>query len=197
MEDSAVRDRIVMGIRDDATRRKLLLTRKLDLKGAIDRPSELAAKVRNTCGRCRSWTSYSRERTATAADRSRQPTTEDRPTESVRLRNHFCSVCLSTDRPNVCELLESDNEVLAVDGERSTRLYSRLNVGNRTIRFLVDCGATVNLLPAPLIDQLGPVAQTVRLSESNLRMFDDTRLQTDGMVSFTGNSSENGSDRTT
>jgi len=36
MEDSAVRDRIVMGIRDDATRRKLLQTRKLDLKGAID-----------------------------------------------------------------------------------------------------------------------------------------------------------------
>ena len=34
--NSILRDRIVMGIRDDATRRKLLQTRKLDLKQAID-----------------------------------------------------------------------------------------------------------------------------------------------------------------
>jgi len=33
-EDSTVRDRIVMGIRDDTTRRKLLQTRKLDLKSS-------------------------------------------------------------------------------------------------------------------------------------------------------------------
>ena len=44
VEDSTVRDRIVMGIRDDTTRRKLLQTRKLDLKSAIDicRASESA-----------------------------------------------------------------------------------------------------------------------------------------------------------
>jgi hypothetical protein len=36
MEDSIVRDRIVLGIRDDATRKKLLQTRGLDLAKAID-----------------------------------------------------------------------------------------------------------------------------------------------------------------
>jgi hypothetical protein len=36
VEDSAIRDRIVMGIRDDATRKRLLQTRNIDLKGAID-----------------------------------------------------------------------------------------------------------------------------------------------------------------
>ena len=36
VEDSTVRDRIVLGIRDDATRKKLLQTRKLDLAQAID-----------------------------------------------------------------------------------------------------------------------------------------------------------------
>ena len=36
IENSIIRDRIVMGIRDDATRRKLLQTRQLDLKKAID-----------------------------------------------------------------------------------------------------------------------------------------------------------------
>ena len=46
VEDSTIRDRIVMGIRDDTTRRKLLQTRQLDLKTAIDicRASESAAK---------------------------------------------------------------------------------------------------------------------------------------------------------
>jgi hypothetical protein len=36
VEDSIVRDRIVLGIRDDVTRRKLLQARTLDLKSAID-----------------------------------------------------------------------------------------------------------------------------------------------------------------
>jgi len=36
VEDSTIRDRIVLGIRDDATRKKLLQTRKLDLAKAID-----------------------------------------------------------------------------------------------------------------------------------------------------------------
>lgn len=218
MEDSAVRDRIVMGIRDDATRRKLLQTRKLDLKGAIDicRASESAAKhlramskpdvvqaVQSRKNRDRGRPKQTADnrrptdgkrastpgRRCQYCDRNHEPTKTSCPAfgktcKKCGRRNHFSSVCRSTDRPNVCELVESDNEVLAVDGERCTRLYSRLNVGNRTIRFLLDCGATVNLLPAPLIDQLGPVAQTVRPSESNLRMFDDTRLQTDGMVTL-------------
>ena len=46
VEDSTIRDRIVMGIRDDTTRRKLLQTRQLDLKTAIDicRASESASR---------------------------------------------------------------------------------------------------------------------------------------------------------
>ena len=43
-EDSIIRDRIVIGLRDDATRKKLLQIRSLDLKQAIDicRSSEIA-----------------------------------------------------------------------------------------------------------------------------------------------------------
>src|SRR5208282_3241 len=46
IEESAIRDRIVLGIRDDATRRKLLQTRKLDLAKAIDicRSSEVTTR---------------------------------------------------------------------------------------------------------------------------------------------------------
>ena len=46
LEQSILKDRIVIGIRDDATRRKLLQIRKLDLTTAIDvcRASETAAR---------------------------------------------------------------------------------------------------------------------------------------------------------
>ena len=46
VEDSTICDGIVMGIRDDTTRRKLLQTRQLDLKTAIDicRASESASR---------------------------------------------------------------------------------------------------------------------------------------------------------
>ena len=46
LEESLLRDRIVLGIRDDGTRKKLLQTRNLDLKLAIDtcRASEISAK---------------------------------------------------------------------------------------------------------------------------------------------------------
>src|ERR1043165_4376079 len=46
LEESILRDRIVIGIRDDATRRKLLQMRKLTLNSAIDvcKASEVAAK---------------------------------------------------------------------------------------------------------------------------------------------------------
>ena len=46
LEDSIVRDRIVIGERDDATRRKLLPMRKLNLPTAVDvcRASEIASR---------------------------------------------------------------------------------------------------------------------------------------------------------
>ena len=49
LEDSIVRDRIVFGVRDDATRRMILQSRKLHLKTAIDicRASEVATRQLN------------------------------------------------------------------------------------------------------------------------------------------------------
>ena len=46
LEESLLRDRIVIGIRDDGARRKLLQTRNLDLKSALDicRASEASSK---------------------------------------------------------------------------------------------------------------------------------------------------------
>jgi hypothetical protein len=46
LEDSTVKDRIAMGVRNDATRRKVLKTKQLDLQTATDmcRAAELANK---------------------------------------------------------------------------------------------------------------------------------------------------------
>ena len=46
LEESIIRDRIVIGIREDSTRRKLLQTRKLDLQAAIDacKANEIATR---------------------------------------------------------------------------------------------------------------------------------------------------------
>src|ERR1043165_5160471 len=49
-EESTIRDRIVLGIRDDATRKKLLQTRKLTLTQAVDicRSSEARMRLLKT-----------------------------------------------------------------------------------------------------------------------------------------------------
>ena len=46
LEDSILRDKIVVGVREDANRKKLLQSRNLDLKSAIDicKASEAASK---------------------------------------------------------------------------------------------------------------------------------------------------------
>jgi len=46
VEESAIRDRFILGIRDDATRKKLLHSRKLDLTKAIDICRSLEATTR-------------------------------------------------------------------------------------------------------------------------------------------------------
>ena len=224
VEDSTIRDRIVMGIRDDTTRRKLLQTRQLDLKTAIDicRASESAAKHLRAMSKpddvhaVRVDKQRDRDATSRARSSSRKPFNRRRPPTPTRRcqycgrqhnanksscpaygktckicgrRNHFASVCRSKDKSTVNELEAglTDDEVLALHREqRPSRWYSRLHVAGRSVRFLLDCGATVNLLPASLVKQLGAAASNaVRPLDSNLRMFDNSYLQTDGIITLT------------
>ena len=63
------------------------------------------------------------------------------------------------------------------------RWYTRLKIGGRTVRFLLDCGATVNLLPESLVHSLGRL-NYVRPAKATLRMFDKSELQTRGMITI-------------
>ena len=233
VEDSTVRDRIVMGIRDDTTRRKLLQTRKLDLKSAIDicRASESAMNqlramtktdddvhavsrdapcrdgrdgrdgrdARDARGRSSNRKSSNRS----GRNRSSTPRRECRycgrnhdtgksscpaygkTCKACNRKNHFASVCKSKSKPTVCQLeddVDQDVEILALDSHPPSRCYSRLNVAGRSVRFMMDSGSSVNLLPASFVSQLGSTSGNVRRPEARLRMFDGTQLQTDGMV---------------
>ena len=234
-EDSTVRDRIVMGIRDDTTRRKLLQTRKLDLKSAIDicRASESAMnqlramtkadddvhavsrdaprrdgrdgrdgrdardargrsssrKPNNRSGRNRSSTP---RRRCQYCGRNHDAAKSSCPAygktcKACNRKNHFASVCKSKNKPTVYQLEDDDDrdtEILALESHQPSRCYSRLNVAGRSVRFMMDSGSSVNLLPSSLVSQLGPAAENVRRPEAKLRMFDGTLLQTDGMVTL-------------
>jgi hypothetical protein len=228
LESSILRDRIVMGIRDDATRRKLLQTRKLDLKQAVDicKSSEAATKQLRAI-------SHPEDVQAIRPGKERQTRRESSPPSRGRRtsdsgsghldrhraltpargrckfcnlrhefkksacpavgkscnacfsKNHFAnsSVCRSKDK-TVCELEDDDGDILALEDTRRGRLYSKLTICNRDIRFLLDCGATVNLLPAALVKQCGPNIPPIRPAESTLRMFDNSALKTEGMLTL-------------
>ena len=227
VEDSMIRDRIVVGIRNDSTRHKLLQIRDLTLTKAIDvcKASEAAGdqlkamsgadqvqslnlskrtaergrgreKSRGRgprdhsaeCGR-----SKSISRKCKYCGRMHEPRKEACPAygQSCRLcskPNHFQSVCKSKAggkkgaRHDVNEI-NVDEELLTLGGADPDRWYTRLRIGGRIVRFLLDCGATVNLLPEALVRSLGRL-NDVRPAAATLRMFDRSELQTLGMITI-------------
>ena len=227
LEESIIRDRIVIGIREDSTRRKLLQTRKLDLQAAIDacKANEIATRQLRAISTpeevdalahpgTRASTSRTpvhqqqrhrgeRQHTGESSssrrchycDRQHAATKENCPAYGHTCRrcskkHHFEAVCMSggrlTSNPKknkqqVCNLDfdDSEDELLSLASGDRRRLFSRLIVDGRTVRFLLDCGSTVNLLPASFVDGL---AVQLRPATTPLRMFDDTALKTAGVI---------------
>jgi RNase H-like domain found in reverse transcriptase/Reverse transcriptase (RNA-dependent DNA polymerase)/Integrase zinc binding domain len=247
MEDSMIRDRVVMGVKEDATRHKLLQTRDLTLSKAIDicKASEAAGQQlramtaqdhvqalrhttrsdtpprptpRPTSRPTPSWSTRSPPPRSTSTPDHR--TTNDRTGSQAKCRNcgrqhdprrcpaygqtcnrcfkksHFAAVCQSRpadarrSRPEVCELdldeRSEDEVVMALDNRTSDRWHARLKVGKKTVRFLLDSGATVNLIPAEVVTTLGQ-QKHIRPAKAVLRMFDKSELPTTGMVTLSVN----------
>src|SRR5688572_12718766 len=220
MEESMIRDRVVVGIKDDATRHKLLQIRDLTLSKAID-----VCKASESAGQqLRAMTAQDQVQALYHASgtRSRRPrqTAPDPPKVSLnrckycdrrheprrelcpaygqtcrrcKKKSQFESVCQSTrgrkaqSRPEVCELdleEETDEELLTLNTPGSDRWYVRLQVADQSIRFLLDSGATVNLISEEIIRTLGR-RQDVRPASTTLRMFDRTELKTIGVIALT------------
>ena len=100
IEESILRDRIVIGIRDDPTRRRLLQTRNLDLKTAID-----------ICKSCES--AAKQLKTITAPDElnrldAKPPKPRDASRQSNR-RLHSDRGSRDRSQPRCCLLLQSES----------------------------------------------------------------------------------------
>jgi hypothetical protein len=222
-EDSMIRDRIVLGLRDDATRRKLLGTRKLDLTNAIDicRAQEATARQfkamtapeevhtlrrEHSNSRHRSNSRHSRHRSnfdrrspsrgprgptdrrCKYCNRMHEPSKRNCPAfgatcKTCGKRNHFAVVCKSASSQKVVQQLDEDESLLALDDVDSRRVYSSLYVDGKKIRFLLDCGSTVNILPRSVAAVLRRT--NLRPPRAILRMFDRKELPTVGMLTAT------------
>ena len=70
----------------------------------------------------------------------------------------------------------------SLDGVVDKRCYSHVIVDGRSVKFLLDCGSTVNLLPSSILPSIGKRTSDLRPPRSWLRMFDRTELRTVGML---------------
>ena len=217
LEDSLIRDRIVVGIRDDATRRRLLQQKKLTLSEAIDicKANEATSRrLRTMAGtdevdalsqspstssrRRRSASTYrSRPDPAPSAgrrckycDRQHSGQKESCPAYGQTCRkcgkaNHFANVCKSkpATQQQVCDL--GNEELLTLGNGDKTRAYCHLNVNDKSVHFMLDCGATVNVLPFIDASTVNPNLTALRPAEARLTMFDGTELKTLGMLTAT------------
>lgn len=217
-EDSIMRDRVVIGIRDDATRKKLLQNRKLDLKTAIDvcKSCEAASKqLRDMTQQHDDDVHALDKRRPPRRQRSKSPQRRDsgiatykkqqnvcsrcgnehearkcpaygRKCSNCKGMNHFAKMCRSKarSRDHTLNQLDQDSDddsedVLALASSGISRVYSHLEVEGRTIKFLLDCGSTVNLLPYDLVSDMH---LPVKNDNSRLRMFDGHTLSTVGIT---------------
>ena len=65
------------------------------------------------------------------------------------------------------------------------RAYCHLNVNETSVYFMLDCGATVNVLPFREASLVNPKLTALRPAEKRLTMYDGTELKTVGMLTAT------------
>lgn len=218
LEDSLIRDRIVIGIRDEPTRRRLLQQKKLTLAEAVDMCKASEATSRrlrsmtgvtevdalrtstsapsHTSGRRRRPASKTRDRARREkscgrrckyCDRQHEAQKESCPAYGQTCRkcgkaNHFATVCKAkTTTGHVCDI--ETEELLTLGNGDSVRAYCHLNVNGKSVHFMLDCGATVSVLPFIDASSVNPGLSALRPAEARLTMFDGQELKTLGMMS--------------
>lgn len=227
LEDSLIRDRIVIGIRDEPTRRRLLQIKKLSLSDAVDacKASEATSRRLRVMGGAGEVDALGQTSSSSSTYRGRRSSSKPRdraagrePSSSRRCRycdrqhggqkescpaygqkcrkcsklHHFEKVCKSTPSSSssgkqkqrqVCQI--DGEELLALHNTDTKRAYCHLNVNGRSVYFLLDCGATVNVLPLEDAAAINPKLTALRPAETRLTMFDNTELKTVGMITAT------------
>ena len=217
MRDSILRDRIVLGVRDKHTRKRLLQERKLDLKKCID----ICRSTEATNSQLKTISAAQSEDVHGVKDKQQLPKRcFDRSKENRKLeeklgktckfcgqihvfergkcpawgatcakckgRNHFASKCSKVNslREESEESEESDIECITSITDRPEvvhaikkedypkEIYTEMVVAKKPVKFQVDSGASVNVIPAELAPD-EPLKRTTK----TLRMWNDTTLQ--------------------
>lgn len=222
MHDSIIRDRIVLGIQDKQTRKRLLQERKLTLKSCIDlcKSSEATnAQLKTISGaqnaelhsvKDKHQQSRRRESDRSKKSREREPETKSRKTckfcggahrfEKGKCpawgakctkcggRNHFETQCMTpprklhslrdessddSDVEYITSVVVQPETVHAVtQGNYPKEIYTEMVVNKKTVKFQVDSGASVNVIPVQFVadDKLESTTKT-------LQMWNDTILK--------------------
>jgi len=86
----------------------------------------------------------------------------------------------STTGRHVCDI--ETEELLTLGNGDNVRAYCHLNVNGKSVHFMLDCGATVNVLPFIDASSVNPGFTALRPAEARLTMFDGQELKILGMM---------------
>jgi RNase H-like domain found in reverse transcriptase/Reverse transcriptase (RNA-dependent DNA polymerase) len=199
LEDSLIRDRIVIGIQDGAARKRLLQEPNLTLKKCIDicHAAEITNQQLKTLQHAeihavktthnKSQFTKAQEALCKFCGKQHVLVKERCPAWGKRCmmcqgRNHFAVRCSDKNKKKPIHLLdestklESDTEsvmvveTIAAIEPAAKRLFAKFMIGEMPVRFQLDCGATVNVLPQKIYKSVSRDYTLQRLQATNTKL---------------------------
>lgn len=217
LHDSLIRDQIIIGIRDNTVRKRLLQERKLTLNRCIDmcRSAEATTSRMKTMGNDAEINKIKMKSSSTwkkKSDQSKRPEVNKKtvnckycgynhvPDKSkcpawgkkcslCKGRNHFAKKCSKSKPVRMVQQSSSDEQssgesdsdwvnVIHINtvNNKSKQVYAEMLVNGKPVRFQLDCGAAVNVLPAKYIGN-----GKIKPYTNKLVMWNGTKVQPAGV----------------
>ncbi|XP_048745965.2 uncharacterized protein K02A2.6-like [Ostrea edulis] len=219
LENDIIRDRIVLGIRDNGTRKKLLQEAKLDLRKCVDicRANEKSTSQLKTMEEVHAVKFKTMRKTkplrttqAHRKDFKQVPETKvqkeclycgkehlfrkelcpawGKTCRKCNKMNHFSSKCLQTKPKSKREHVKQVNQessdeefILMIENVNAIekKIFAEIEIGNDTVKFQLDCGSTVNVLPEKIYKEVcnDPYLRMLQKADMTLVMFNKSECQ--------------------
>ena len=202
LTDSLIKDRIVVGVRDNGLRKRLLQEDGLNLQKCIDmgRATEsTTARVKTITGggqaeevnfvkKKKSEMRKKCKYCGKSCEKGKCPAFGKKCSLCGKL-NHFASECQSKKKSykQIRQVADADDssdelEILAVNGPLKTKIYASMLVveSRKTLKFQLDSGASANLIPRKYVrDEL------IEANEKMLKMYNKSEMKTTGTCNLT------------
>ncbi|CAH8491041.1 unnamed protein product [Dicrocoelium dendriticum] len=214
LRDSLIRDRIIIGIKNEELSRRLLRQRNLSLEHCIDicfsesRTAQQFQQLKMESTTDLFAVSRGREIVSKSSSanqpkcqfcgRSHPRRKEDCPAwgrtcMKCAKKNHFARCCQATKVDSVGQDDQEEPQELAINNmtgrERPVCVFATLLIQGRPVRFQLDSGASVNILP----HKYCPDAE-YRQIQTQLRMWNGSKLQPKGCVTMKAINPKDGSE---